>query len=259
MSSIFKTSNISRRSNAKWFLILALVLNSIHELCSAQTTSIKELEQNVVDIYSNLIDNKVYRDKDSLIRELNSQLPILITHKESCNFRFDSLGKYIYITSSKDKRIRIFSWDEFSGGTYHFFTNYLQLKTRDNSCKIIPFDQSEESPEVSYTSIKTLIQNNKPYYFFFGSGTYGGGEKHEVLRIFEIKNDTITECTQCYPSNKFILVRSNRGQRIEINLDIERAELSYNQFEINPEYGVYSNKFNKITFKFINGKLIRNN
>lgn len=126
----------------------------------------------------------------------------------------------------------------------HNFTQIDQLKWqvsyRDtNTIFSSVTDQSEESPEVAYTSTKTLVQNNKTYYFFFGSGTSGSGKKHEILRIFEIKKDTLNECIQCYPSNKFIMIRSNRGQRIEINLDIERAELSYNQFEINPEYGAY--------------------
>jgi hypothetical protein len=237
-------------------LIVLTILCSISIKGYGQTSGILEMEQNTISIYKKLNDNSYPKNRDSLISNLNVRLPELLKLSEACNFNFDSLRKYIYIVSSQDHLVRIFSWDDLTGGTYHFFNNYLQFTPDGSSCKTLPLDESDESPEVAYTSIESLVNKNRTYYFFFGSGTSGGGEKHEIFRIFEIANDSLAECIKCYPSGKFLTIHSARSQKIDLRLDLEKSEITYNQYYLDPEYGGYSSKFSKITYAFVNGKLV---
>jgi len=50
---------------------------------------------------------------------LLEKLEKTLANSASVAYPFEKLGEKIKILTSKDKKLRIFSWDELNGGTWH--------------------------------------------------------------------------------------------------------------------------------------------
>lgn len=148
--------------------------------------------------------------------------------------------------------LRVYSWDNSDGGSYHTYTNYIQFKDKDGNCRSSMIDTLDTTPEVGYYNIEQ-IEN---YYLIFGFGTYGGGKNHFVVKQFKNENGKMLEYHQGYPNGKIIKIESNRRQNIELKFNRQDNTITYKAFEFDHRNGFYSDKFKWISLEWKNGNLI---
>ncbi|MEO1033834.1 MAG: hypothetical protein AAFX55_20805 [Bacteroidota bacterium] len=150
----------------------------------------------------------------------------------------------IVITSSG--QIKIYSWDDLGGGSYHSYTNYLQYTDDKGNCITNPIDTKEEDSEVGYYDI---VQTGN-YYIAFGYGTYGGGKQHFLIKILKYQNNAVIELNQ-------LEIGSNRSQNIDLKYNPKDSTISYKAYKFESDVGFYSEDYETLNLKFENGKLLK--
>jgi hypothetical protein len=156
--------------------------------------------------------------------------------------------------TSPDKRLRVFSWDDLGGGSFHSFTNYLLFEHADGHCRLSPFDTAESCVEVGYYEIVQFREQGRDFYLLTGYGTYGGGQHHVAVRTLEVSQDEWIECFECYPNQREWVIYSNRSQDPDLGFDPNTLELSFREYEYDNETGFYQDKYQQRKLKFENGK-----
>lgn len=112
------------------FILLALALPAF-----GQTNA--EIEQELVEHIKNIQkwsnygsefnEDLLAKENDIFKKKLLEYTKIDSTH----NYKFSELDKYLYLTTSEDGKLRIYSWDTEVGGTMHFFDNVYQFQGKD--------------------------------------------------------------------------------------------------------------------------------
>lgn len=234
-----------------FFLILGVCSHS-------QTTSIAELENGVVTSFKNY-RNADYDDRyDTLRSKLKTQVETFLNIPISFSAPLDSLSQYINIITSKDKNVRVYSWDELTGGTWHDMAVIVQFKTSSNTIKTVWIDSDIEENPSGITSdihykVYDLILNNQPYYMTFGWGTYGSGHHHNSILIFSIENDVLKICSNCI-DNQYQYIKAPRAQKIDLKYDPLTKVISYNEFILDNEIGFFEPTGKRIQLKVNSGK-----
>lgn len=240
-----------------------LCLLSIVFCCSTSLISqqIDSLFIEVKRMQELRLQNIFSEKRDSIFNLFDISVQRLMISTEFCNFQLDSTTfqsnpsksdegmhlAYTFINNlvkcSSDHKIRVFSWDNLEGGSYHTYTNYLQYKTINGNCKTIPFETIQNNVEVGYYRIEKVSKENRIIYIIFGYGTYGGGRQHKNVRFFELINDEPKECFKFYSNGIDLVVYSNRNQNPDIKLDKEKGIITYREFLYNEETGFYGQEF----------------
>ena len=245
----------------------------------AQTENIDSLISKVSLCQEERVNNIFTEKRDSVFTKFDLGIHKLFNHKSFCKKTPDSVNRFfvtdklneknegqtlaylfmnnIVVSNSFDSKLRIFSWDDLGGGSYHSYTNFIQVQSDSDNCLISQIDTSEFSVEVGYYQIKQFLDNGRHFYLLVGYGTYGSGNHHWVVRVFEIKNDLFVECINCYPNANNLQIGSRRSQNIDLVIDEENNEISYKKYSYDNEMGFYSDKSDLIRLKLINGKLTK--
>ena len=223
--------------------------------------SINTLLKEVHQLREQRVKHMFSDKRDSIFTLFDTRVQELIRSAEFCDYELDSLfvdhgdskvksGKYLayrfmnnLMKCSSDQKLRIFSWDDLGGGSYHSYTNYIQYKDKHGKCITKPFDEHPFDTEVGYYNIESLTKNKRTIYILFGYGTYGGGQHHRNIRFIEFVNDQAKECFEWYPNGKNLVIYSSRGQNPEITFDKEKAMISYKAFVFNDDIGFYEKEF----------------
>lgn len=201
--------------------------------------------------------NADYEDRfENLRPKLKAQIETLLNTPTSFTHPFDSLAQQITILTSKDQNVRVFSWDELTGGTWHDMAVIVQFKTASNTIKTVWIDSdiSEEptgiTSEIHY-KIYDIRINNQPHYITFGWGTYGSGHHHNAILIFSIENDTISVCSDCIDES-YRHIQTPRSQRVELKYDEIKKVISFNEFILDNEIGFYKPTGKRISLQLNN-------
>ncbi len=261
----------------KYIFVLLLVSTNLF----SQVNDIDSLLKKLNDLQIKRLRNMSTDSRDSLFTEFNSYFLNLLKNEEFCMYKIDTsnhfilnsnslkndssitlvyalINKVLY-TTSKDNKIRIFSYDNLDGGPWHTYQSFLQFETHNNHCKFHVLDTlSTDDMEVGYYKIHKLKSKDKSYYLLFGFGTQGGGFHHRIIKILKVENHDVSECFECYPDGKKIIILSNRSQEIGLNYDEFANEITFKEFKsdemIEPWF---SDDFEIITYTFENNKLIK--
>jgi hypothetical protein len=148
--------------------------------------------------------------------------------------------------------LKIYSWDDLGGGSHHTYGNILQYMGENGVCVAIPLDTSENSDEVGYFRIERIPSGERELYLLFGYGTYGGGEQHYTLSMYEVKAGRVEECRACFPEGGAIRIACHRGQDIGLRYDAGSQVISYRAYEM--EDGDYTNERKEVSLRFREGK-----
>lgn len=227
----------------------------------AQTSEMARLEKDI------LIEFKTYSTADydtrydSLRPELKLKMEALLSKPESFDHPFDVLGEYIKIIESPDGRVRMFSWDELTGGTWHDMAVVVQFKTPEDQVVVqwIDSDISEEptglTDAIQYELFELPI-GNKKLYMSFGWGTYGSGHHHNDILIFTIDGASLKICEDCL-EKEFRLLQAPRAARIELSYNQQNQQLSFREFKYDDEIGFFQPTGQTVTLKLSDGKFIK--
>lgn len=130
-------------------------------------------------------------------RELEKYLSLPITFKtklpmfensQGCNSEgglFDKSNNGIYVLYTPDKKYKIYSYDDNTGGTGRNYRTYIQYQSAGKTyCKLFPPDQ-KESKQIQ--KIWVFIYHNTTYYVLWSYARFYSRSWIECLEIVTIK------------------------------------------------------------------------
>ena len=184
-------------------LILALLL-LVTPILFAQIKSPKEIERDLKQAYQKILsarfeeDDYYFEKVDSLnvkFRDMLSEYTSL--YPETLVYPFDSLKESkIDIVNSEDGLLRIYSWDTWAGGTFHFFENVFQYRSEGKVFSKVYFDIPSNDQVIYipfYSQIFSLKTKNKIYYLAINNGIYSAKDASQSIQIFAIENNEIND------------------------------------------------------------------
>jgi len=224
----------------------------------SQNVNLKRVEEELILEFENYIKSDYERRYDSLRAKLKKQVENVLSNPESFDYSFDSLAEYVTIIKSIDEKVRIFSWDELTGGTWHDMAVIVQFKTKSKkiNTKWIDSDISEETSGITDAiqyEINNVYIENKTHYLCFGSGTYGSGNHHNSILIFSVVNESFEPCSSCIPED-YSIIQAPRGEKINMSYDKQKQEISFNEFNFNDDVGFFEPTGERIKLKLKVGK-----
>lgn len=133
---------------------------------------------NLLDSLSNANEN------------FNTRLLYYTSHEPSTlTYSFPKLSKEgLIITTSKDTRFKIYSWDTEEGGTMRFFQNVFQFKSGDRVLSKNPGEKLEDGdPGGFYSGIFQIKTPKSSYYLACYNSIYSTKDCYQGLKAFAIE------------------------------------------------------------------------
>lgn len=223
-----------------------------------QIVNKREIDEQLTDQYNEMINADFSVRYDSLAPLFKSQLDSVLALPASFTIPFDSLRTRIKITESNDNNLRIFSWDEKSGGNWHDMTSIAQFKTATGKIDTKQLNSGNEAETGEYTDVVILkiheiIIDHKKYYLTIGYGTHGSGHHHMLGQIFNISNNELIKCESCFDGFGDLVIEAPRSEKINLAYDSDKKELSYNEFQFEDSSGFYRPTGKIMSWKLIDG------
>ena len=179
--------------------------------------SLAKEEKELTRIFMSIV-NGAYEDQDTLdhYRGLfNSRMKALFTkHPESFSYPFKTLAdsQVCWVLSSADRRLRIYSWDTWGGGTMHFYKNVFQYKT-SKGVRTFVQDFGDDDPGGYYShlfTVKTVLQT---YYLGLSNSRLSNKDRTQNLEVFAITADRLDD--------KVRLIKTKSGLQHDIGFEYD--------------------------------------
>jgi len=231
--------------NKKTALFLILII-FISNTAFPQFKDMKDIETELVNIVKridylkNLETNDKSIDKwDSLSKE-NSVLTqklydVLKTNRNSVYYDFSELrSSGMYITSSSDKNLRIFSWDTKTGGTMVMFNSILQYNFENKiSAKILNNVLENNGDGAGYYF--TIVYKVKPnVYLAVDNAIYSTMNVYMGIRGLSIENGTLNDTFGIFKTKQGLVNETGTGYDFfsVVNIPFEqRPQILYDEIK----------------------------
>ncbi len=133
--------------------------------------------------YSGSYDEDKIYGENKLLRE---KLMRFGTQPATLKYSFPKLKGEMFVATSKDGKLRIYSWDKQTGGTMHDYASVFQFQGVGGKVLTWSNDDDEESAGVFYTQIFQVAGKKGPIYLanstFIGSSSLNG-QSIRTIRI----------------------------------------------------------------------------
>ncbi|MCB9233104.1 MAG: hypothetical protein H6581_15715 [Bacteroidia bacterium] len=211
--------------------------------------------------------------RDSVMASFEISFHRLLASEGSCQELPDTSLHYILVDRLREKNegvvlayalmnqvvlstagnLRVWSYDDLGGGSFHSYVNYLQYQTPEGAGLTFRLDTLEEDHQVGYYR----AEQRGDQFLLFGYGTYGGGTQHFVIRLFEYKDGQIRECFAGYPDGKPIFIGSNRSQKVDLLYHPRWHSITWIHFPYDDDKGFYGMHGRAKTLVWKKGRLVR--
>jgi len=201
--------------------------------------------------------------RDTILNRFKKGLIETLSNKKYALFPFDSLSKEIQVVKSKDEKLRIFSWDELNGGTWHIYNSIYQYNTKEKSYSgLLSLKSDITNGGVNHTDIAHYeineIEDNQ--YLVKGYGTHGSGKDFYVYRLLSFKNEKIEDCIGCFNGEDRFVYEKSRGHDLKPTYDVASKTIHYPELEPHTldgeETGFMKPSGKILKLKYKNGKFI---
>ncbi|MDU8886321.1 hypothetical protein RXV94_09130 [Yeosuana sp. MJ-SS3] len=230
----------------------------------SQTSVLSKIDNELAATFKAMKDADYQLRSESLAplfkKELQEQLKNPITFDNS----LDNLSKYLTIKTSPDKKIKFYSWDDLTGGTWHMINCLAQFQSNRGKIIVQQLNSGNEAEIGGYTDSKVyeiheIIVDNKTHYLTFAWGTHGFGNQHQIIQVFTISPNKLVKCTSCLPNNSDLVIEYPRSEESKLYFNPKSNEISYCEFTYDDDLGYYRSTGNSITLKLINGSFKKYN
>ncbi|WP_299317202.1 hypothetical protein [uncultured Maribacter sp.] len=217
------------------FIILIRCSTTIH---SQQSIDAGSIDNHLTSIYKKFKDNRhdygaTYGEaKDSILIRFQNTLAKTLRKESFLNVKYDSLAEHMRIISSKDDKLKIFSWDEFNGGTWHIYNSMYQYKVNNELAVGFLTTKTEDhyitdNTEVYHYQVQ-LIDNDK--YLAKAYGTHGSGKEFYMFRLLSFNDGILKDCDGCFNGDDKFMYEISRGHDELIpQYNPETKEISYHE------------------------------
>jgi hypothetical protein len=109
-------------------------------------------------------------------------------------YPFTSLSAYLDVLTSKDKLLRIYSWDTYTGGTMHIFYAVAQYIGGDKKLYTQSLvDTSDNDPGLSFSKIYTFDDKGRKYYLSIGNAIYSTHDLAQEVIIYTVSGNLLVQ------------------------------------------------------------------
>ena len=172
------------------FILICSTTSAAQSLDEIETTLVDYLQK--LELVSNYGGYGDYDTQAELIQKLRNALMKFGTRSDVLNYPFPKLDEMMSITTSKDGRLRAYSWDTESGGTMHDYMTVYQFQKRNGNVGVWELPYSDDVSEYGAGSFvhqifQTETRNETLYLVvstFIGSTSLSG----QSLTVFRIEN-----------------------------------------------------------------------
>lgn len=180
-------------------------------------------------IYQKFSENRHnYVGRDTILERFKKKMFSTLENSKSRTFKFDSLSQNLKIITSTDNNLRVFSWDELNGGSWHIYNSIYSYD--DNLKKRVDFFKLKEDntsnvllTDASYYEIHH-VEDRK--YLIEGYGTHGGGEDFFVFRLVDFDVERI-DCKKCFEGENIFVFQKSRGLDLKPEYLIKEKSISF--------------------------------
>ena len=244
-----------KESGTQYLLFIIIAIAIVFNSCSTMTSNQNDAEVNFDMLLTNEFTSMVnagFDKRDSLSELFKVNLKEILIKPQTFYIPFDSLATQIKIVASSDSLLRIFSYDERTGGSWHDNASIAQFRVNNDQIIVQQLDTDEEYRVGGYTDviiykIHTLEIDDNTYYLTIGWGTHGSGLHHELVQIFTYDGKVFRKADFLFENEESLLVVAPRRDKISIVYDSIKKEIDYTYFVGDEETGRYnSTGFHKI-------------
>ena len=161
---------------------------------SQEENSLIQIQKQIDTAFGNLRN-------DSLVQIASENFTEAFTsfiekNEKTLYYPFDSLQTYpsVRISTSADRKLRVYSWDNNSGGTMRFFNQVLQYQTSHKVKTVIR--HSHQDPQSFFSKIYTVYTSeHQPVYLVISNGIYSTSDITQSITAYEIKDNNLEKKT----------------------------------------------------------------
>ena len=223
----------------------------------SQTSELRSIDSSLTSTFKAMLAWNHNLNNDSLPFSFKKQLIVQLTNPITFLNVLDSLSTYLNIKSSADKRVKFYSWDETTQGTWHDIKCIAQFKS-DNGEIVVQQLNTENTDTIDYTDsgvyeVNEIFINKKKYYLIFAWGTHGSGHEHKIAQVFSISSNKLEKCRYCFTNNNDLIIEYPRGEKVELTYNARSNIITYNEFNYDNNDGFYKPTGRIIALELING------
>ncbi len=250
------------------YLFLTLLLSSsiyLNAQTSIDNDLIQKIEAQFVSSFEAIIESDIMTRQDSLIPAFRNDLSGFLKNKETFNYPFEELGKYVKITQVPGVNFRIFGFDELTGGRFHEMCNIIQVKLPNDQTSVSFLNNSNSLSFGNYNDIivyKIIDWGDEESnsFLLFGWGSNGTGKKFETVRMVEFDGANMIEKENIYFDgalyHNYIFTEAPRSGEIGLTAKPQDNTVSLTLFHETESGWIQTNK--PVTFSWDGNVFTRN-
>jgi hypothetical protein len=198
-------------------------------------TSTKAFDRNLSDMYRQLLNAEYDKRYDSLAPAFKRNLIRYLSSPITLINSLDTLETLITIRQSPDKKVKFYSWDELTGGTWHEINSFVQFRSTGGKVLYRQLDTDKEMDDGGYTDseiyeVHEIKEGLVTYYLAFGWGTHGSGSQHQVVYLFKIDGDRFVKCEAFNDKETELVFEYPRSDKLNLEYDDVTKTLSFDDF-----------------------------
>ena len=173
-----------------------LLLLFISFFSFSQKQSLKQIELDLLQASNKLFSFYQPYESDSLAKYSeqlrNKTIEVLSQNPGTLKYPFQMLidSNAFEITTSEDSLFRIYSWDKWTGGTWHFYDIIWQFRSK-GKVYTQPLVLDEGDGGAFYSEIFTLRNGAKTYYLAVSNATFSSKDAAQSIEVFSVENEEL--------------------------------------------------------------------
>lgn len=235
----------------------ALLLFTISTTSYSQVSS-RSIDLELSGIYKNLQNPDNYELRhDSLTAFFKERMKAYLSSPLTFDHKLDSLETLITIRQSHDKKIKFYSWDELTRGTWHDINAYAQFRS-GNAVSFQQIDNDEEMEDGGFTdsqiyAVHQVTGKSSTFYITFGWGTHGSGNQHSIIQVFTIESGKLIKCRSFDNGKSELVIEHSRSAKAELEFNQRNNSISFKEFKQTDNEPFASETGKRVVLVFDNG------
>ena len=225
-----------------------------------QAEELQKIDERLAAAFQKLLEADSDTRFETLAPLFKKQLLSDLTNPVTFQGDLVKLKRYIVIQPSPDGRIKFYSWDDLTGGTWHHITAVAQFRSAEGNIVVEPLNPEDEMETGAFTDcliyeVNELCIDGTRKYLTFGRGTHGSGNEHCILRVFEIAGEQLVQCDGCFGPDVDRAIEYPRVDGLDLVFNAEMGEITHDEFQWDETTGSRNRRTGRtVTLKLINGR-----
>lgn len=241
------------------FLIIGCQAQNKATHIEAFKTTDAELHRIYQEYYKNRLEYG--HEKDSLLPIFEHKLQETLGKKEFYGMSFKALtkSKQVSVITSKDNKLRIYSWNTYNMGAWKVYNSMYQYNNNGKLYTGILSQKGENGDAINFSDgyhfkIYDIDANT---YLVKGSGTHGQGHEFYTMRLMHFETDALQDCNACFNGENQLVLIKPIGVKNTIEYSPETKEISYLHYLEDADTGFMKPTGKTITLIYSKGRFIK--